>query len=394
MRISTVALAGSPNSGKTALFNALTGSRQKVANYPGVTVEKKEGTVKTLSGRNIKVIDLPGTYSLNAHSPDEMITRDILLEKYSDLDYSLDAIVAVVDSTQLERNLAFVLELRRLNKPIVLALNMMDIAKARGFEIDLELLEKELEVPVVPMVAIKKLGIQEIIQKLEDFDLTKSQAKEFQDLSVKERFAEVDRLLSVCIKKPGIDSVWTNRIDSFVLHPFWGSVTLLVLLTAIFQAVFTWAAPFQDMVETGVSQLGILVTQVLPEGPLRSLLLDGVIAGVGGVLVFIPQILFLFLFVLILEDCGYMARAAFLLDKLMSKVGLHGRAFVPLLSSFACSIPGIMATRTIQNPRDRLITILISPLMTCSARLPVYSLLIAAFIANTPVLGPLRLQVS
>lgn len=390
-----VALAGNPNCGKTALFNAITGGRAKVGNYPGVTVERKEGSVVTPAGHTISILDLPGTYSLDARTPDEMITRDVLLGLHEKEKFP-DALVAVADATNLERSLGLVLELRALGTPIVLALNMMDLARSRGLELNLEVLSQELGAAVIPTIATQKQGIEELLKKVDKL-------LQFENTSevtwvkptphqIRTRFAEVDRILqSATLKKPQ-PNLWTDRIDRIVLHPIWGSLFLFLILAFVFQVIFTWAQIPMDAIKDGVADLGAWVGTLMPAGPLKSLLVDGIISGVGSVLVFLPQILLLFLFILFLEDSGYMPRAAFLMDRLMGKVGLHGRAFIPLLSSFACAIPGVMATRTIENRRDRLTTILVAPLMTCSARLPVYSLLIAAFIPNKTVFGVLRLQ--
>ncbi|MCM2321992.1 MAG: ferrous iron transport protein B [Oligoflexia bacterium] len=395
-----VALAGNPNCGKTALFNALTGGRQKVGNYPGVTVERKEGTLVMPSGRVLSILDLPGTYSLDASSPDELITRDVILG-LQPTERQPEILVAVADATNLERNLGLVLELKALGKRVVLALNMMDLAEKRGIELDLQALARELGVPIVPTVAVRGQGIAELIRSVEESAKAAESAeaaaapgawKKPSVAEIRARFAEVDRILKLVIRKPPKPALWTERIDSVVLHPLWGSLLLVGILIVMFQAIFTWAAAPAELIEAGVAWLGDSVGRGMADGPLRSLIVDGAIAGVGSVLVFLPQILLLFLFILLLEDSGYMARAAFLMDRLMSRVGLHGRAFIPLLSSYACAVPGIMATRTISNRRDRLTTILIAPLTTCSARLPVYSLLIAAFIPNTALFGPIRLQ--
>jgi ferrous iron transport protein B len=392
-----IALAGNPNCGKTALFNAITGGRQKVGNYPGVTVERKEGTAHTPSGMKLAVLDLPGTYSLDARTPDEAIARDVLLGAQSG-EAAPRLLVAVADATNLERNLGLVLELKQVGRPVVLALNMMDLAQQRGIELDLETLERELGVPVVPTVAVRSRGIAELLSAVErhlDGAVSTSTATTLAAptaAEVRARFAEVDRILKAATRRNADRALWTDRLDRVLLHPFWGLLILGVMLTVLFQAIFTWATTPADWIEAGVGQLADWTRRLLPSGALSSLITDGVIAGVGAVLVFLPQILLLFLFILLLEDSGYMARAAFLMDKVMGKVGLHGRAFIPLLSSHACAIPGIMATRTIENRRDRLTTILVAPLTTCSARLPVYSLIIAAFIPNNPVLGPLRLQ--
>ncbi|MGK5085814.1 ferrous iron transport protein B [Bdellovibrionota bacterium FG-1] len=399
--IPLIALAGNPNCGKTALFNAITGSRQKVGNYPGVTVERKEGSVVTASGQTLNLLDLPGTYSLDARTPDEAITRDVILglQEHEKVPHVL---VAVADANNLERNLGLVLELRALNRPVVLALNMMDLAHERGLELDLEVLAREIGAPVVPTVAVKRQGIDELMKQVErqiqasdplpvSSDTRGGWSRPTAD-QIRARFADVDRIIRAATRKVSRPALWTDRIDRVVLHPLWGTLLLLTVLAILFQAIFTWAAAPMDWIKAGVQYFGTLVASWMPAGPLQSLLVDGVIAGVGAVLVFLPQILLLFLFILVLEDSGYMARAAFLMDRLMGRVGLHGRAFIPLLSSFACAIPGIMATRTIENRRDRLTTILVAPLMTCSARLPIYSLLVAAFIPNVAILGPIKLQ--
>lgn len=403
----TVALVGNPNCGKTSLFNALTGSRQKVGNYPGVTVERKEGVLTTSSGLRISLLDLPGTYSLDAVTPDEMISRDVILGLVPGED-SPQVLIAVVDATHLQRNLGLILELREVaaqtEKSVILALNMMDLARQRGIGLNLEVFSKELGMPVVPVVAVRKEGMSVLLDQVESllrrsylnpspesergkFCLIKPSLE-----AIQERFAEVDRILSLSIHSEVKPSYWTDRIDRVVLHPFWGFVFLLLMLGVMFQSIFTWAQIPMDWIKEGLNLLEIQVGQMLADGPLKSLLIDGVLAGVGSVIVFLPQILILFLYILLLEDSGYMARAAFLMDRFMGKVGLHGRAFIPLLSSFACAVPGIMATRTIASRRDRVTTILIAPLMTCSARLPVYALLIGAFIPNRKILGSLSLQ--
>jgi len=391
-----LALAGNPNCGKTALFNALTGGRQKVGNYPGVTVEKKEGTRVGPTGEVFKILDLPGTYSLDAKTPDEEIARDVLFGKIEG-EFSPDVILAVADANALERNLGLVLEMKELGLPMVLALNMMDLAKARGADIDLEILSSELGIPVVPTVAVKGEGIPALVAKAHEMAAASKNAqpavwKTPTSDEVRNRFLRVDTILAKAIRRSARPLLWSEKLDRIVVHPLWGSLILFLILGTIFQAIFTWSAVPSGWIESGIGALGQFVTGMMPEGALRSLLVDGVIQGVGSILVFLPQILFLFFFLLLLEDSGYMARAAFLMDRVMGKVGLHGRAFIPMLSSVACAIPGIMATRTIENKRDRLTTILVAPLMTCSARLPVYSLLIAAFIPNDTVFGPVRLQ--
>ncbi|MBI2604758.1 MAG: ferrous iron transport protein B [Deltaproteobacteria bacterium] len=393
-QVPMIALAGNPNCGKTALFNAITGGRQRVANYPGVTVERKEGSARVHSGLVVNVLDLPGTYSLNARTPDEAITRDVLLGSASVA--RPEVVVAVADATNLERSLGLILELRGLGTPTVLALNMMDLARRRGLELDIDALERELGISVIPTVAVRKEGIRELLEAaagmLAPGGAGASAARPAGTMDVRARFAEVDRILRAATKRRAAPTLWTDRIDRTLVHPFFGTVIMIAVLGLMFQAIFSWAAAPQDWIRAGIGYLSQGATAVLPSGPVQRLIVDGIIAGVGAVLVFLPQILLLFSFILLLEDSGYMARAAFLMDRLMGRVGLHGRAFIPLLSSFACAIPGIMATRTIENPRDRLTTILVAPLMTCSARLPVYALLIGAFIPNTVVWGPLRLQ--
>ncbi|MEK6705400.1 MAG: ferrous iron transport protein B, partial [Bdellovibrionota bacterium] len=393
----TVALAGNPNCGKTALFNAITRGRQKVGNYPGVTVEWKEGSVKAPSGTKFTILDLPGTYSLDARTPDESVARDVLLGvQKAEATTHPEAVIAVADATNLERSLGLVLELKELGMPVVLALNMMDLARKRGLELDVDVLSRELNIMVVPTVAIKRQGIDELLRQVEKLLSKPVQISHGFIASgaddIRKRFAEIDRILKAAIKRSAAPTVWTDRIDRVVLHPLWGSLFLVLVLCMVFQAIFSWASLPMDLIRTGIVALGSGVEGVIPEGALRSLIVDGVFAGVGSVLVFLPQIVLLFFFILVLEDSGYMARAAFLMDRVMGRVGLHGRAFIPLLSSFACAIPGIMATRTIENRKDRLITILIAPLMTCSARLPVYLLLIGAFIPNVVIFGPFRLQ--
>ena len=382
-----VALVGNPNCGKTALFNLLTGTRQKVANYAGVTIERKEGHYTAPSGRNVRVLDLPGAYSLAATSPDEAITRDIVTGRYPG-EAIPDLIVCVADATNLRLHLRFVLELKRLGLPMVLALNMMDAAARRGIRIDREALQRELGIPVVETIAVKRGGAAALIDRL-DRGLPPSPA---QPVAGTDLHAAVRSLLASAVSMPQRTAQRDDAIDRIVLHPVFGLAILAVVMFLIFQAVFTWATPLHDGINAGVLGLGQWVGALLPEGALRSLLVDGVFAGLGAVLVFLPQILILFLFILVLEESGYLPRAAFLLDRMMRAAGLTGRSFIPLLSSFACAIPGIMATRSISDPRDRLTTILVAPLMTCSARLPVYTLLIAAFIPQRTVAGVFNLQ--
>ncbi|MEW6391034.1 MAG: ferrous iron transport protein B [Pseudomonadota bacterium] len=391
-----VALVGNPNSGKTALFNALTGSRQKVANYAGVTVERKEGVLTAPSGRQMRVLDLPGTYSLRARSPDEAVTRDAVLGKLAG-EAAPEALICVADATNLRLVLRLVLELKQVGRPFVLALNMFDIAQRQGLRIDLERLSKELSAPIVTTVATRKRGLPELLEQVEG--LVAAQKPEAESVwreptaaEIRAAHAEAQRIFKACVKPPERPDTVTGKIDSVLLHPVAGLVILLTLLFVMFQAVFTWATPAMDGIDAGFAALVEFTNAHLPQGLLTSFIADGLIAGVGSVIVFLPQILILFFFILMLEDSGYMARAAFLMDRIMGGAGLHGRAFIPLLSSFACAIPGIMSTRVIDNREDRLTTILVAPLMTCSARIPVYTLIIGAFIPQQTVAGFLSLQ--
>jgi ferrous iron transport protein B len=392
----TVALVGNPNCGKTALFNLLTGARQKVANYAGVTVERKAGTAKLGNGSSVQVIDLPGTYSLTPATPDERITLEVIEGKRAG-EAQPDLIVAVVDATNLRMNLRLVLELKQLGRPMVMALNMADVAQAKGLAIDTQRLSAELGCPVVQTIAVRHHGHAALLEMLATQELLPPQQPLASAPSMllshqaAELQREVRRILAVAAPRAMQVERFQHRIDAVVMHPVWGLALLAVALFLIFQAVFSWATVPMDAIKAAMAGLGGAVTSSMADGPLRSLLIDGVIAGAGSVLVFLPQIIILFFFILLLEDSGYLPRAAFLLDTVMGKVGLSGRAFIPLLSSFACAIPGIMATRTIANPRDRLVTILIAPLMTCSARLPVYALLIGAFVPEQAV-GPFNLR--
>lgn len=392
-----LALVGTPNSGKTSLFNALTGSRQKVANYPGVTVERKEGFFVTPLGRQVSVVDLPGTYSLRGRSPDEEITRDFVLGKASG-ETVPDLVLCVADSTNLRLTIRLLLELKRTGRPMILVLNMFDIASRRGISVDVERLAKELGVPVVTSIAVRKGGTADLLTLTDEISAklaAEPAENSWRALSVAELRAtqrEADRIISDCVSLPASPDTWTARIDAVVLHPVGGLVVLALILFVMFQAVFAWAQPLMELLQSGFDALGDVVHATLPGGLLQSFLQNGVISGVGSVIVFLPQIIIIFLFILLLEDFGYMARAAFLMDRIMGGAGLHGRAFIPLLSSFACAIPGIMATRVIDNKRDRLTTILIAPLMTCSARIPVYTLIISAFIPAKDVWGFINLQ--
>ncbi|MEN5269832.1 ferrous iron transporter B [Stenotrophomonas sepilia] len=385
-----IALVGNPNSGKTALFNQLTGSRQKVANYTGVTVERKEGRLRAPSGREFAVLDLPGAYSLHPASLDEAITRDLCRGFYPG-EAAPDVLLCVIDATNLRLHLRFALELRELGKPMVVALNMVDAAQRRGIQVDVAALERELGVPVVETVAVRKQGAKALVERL-DAMVPHLDAPVPGPEGGIDYHAKVREILSVAVRMPARTAKIDDALDRWLLHPVFGLISLAVVMFLIFQAVYAWATPLMDGIEAGFAWLGALVGSVLPEGPLASLLTDGIIAGVGGVVVFLPQILILFFFILVLEESGYLPRAAFLLDRMMAAAGLSGRSFIPLLSSFACAVPGIMSTRSIQDPRDRLATILVAPLMTCSARLPVYALLIGAFIPQKTVWGVFNQQ--
>ena len=382
-----VALVGNPNCGKTALFNLLTGSRQKVANYAGVTVERKEGRFTAPSGRTVRVLDLPGAYSLQAASLDEAITFDVISGRRAD-ELAPELLVCVVDATNLRLHRRFVLELLALGKPTIVAVNLMDVARRRGIEIDLVRLQQALGVPVVDTIAVKHGGAKALIDLMDRNELPR-----LPPISVTgDLHLRVRQLLADAVRMPTQTARIDDALDRWLLHPVFGLLTLAAIMFLIFQAVYAWATPLMDLIDAGTVAVGEWVGAHLPEGPLASLLVDGVIAGTGGVIIFLPQILILFAFILALEETGYLPRAAFLLDRMMSSAGLSGRSFIPLLSSFACAIPGIMATRSIQDPRDRLATILVAPLMTCSARLPVYALLIAAFIPQQTVWGVFNQQ--
>jgi ferrous iron transport protein B len=403
LRSLKLALVGAPNCGKTALFNLLTGSRQKVANYAGVTVERKEGKLNLGNGIETRILDLPGAYSLNATSPDEEVTRSVILGQRHDED-SPDLLICVVDATNLRLHLRMVLELKSLQVPMVLVLNMMDAARTRGLHIDTRKLEQALDIPVVECIAIQRGGAEALLAQLRAICPPIAQTpapsldhriqlwSSLNGTQIRERIAQVNAIIESTCDESSITEGWGDRIDRVVMHPILGLALLTIVLFLMFQAVFTWAQIPMDFIKNGMTLLADQTGAMLPEGPLRSLIADGVISGAGNVLVFLPQILILFFFILILEDSGYLPRAAFLLDRLMGVAGLSGRAFIPLLSSFACAIPGIMATRTIPNPRDRLITIMIAPLMTCSARIPVYTLLIAAFIPSKQIGWGIQLQ--
>lgn len=392
-----LALVGTPNSGKTSLFNALTGSRQKVANYPGVTVERKEGSFVTPLGRQVSLVDLPGTYSLRARSPDEEITRDTVLGRAAG-EATPDLVLCVADSTNLRLTVRLVLELKRTGRPLMLGLNMFDIAMRRGVTVDVERLSEALAVPVVKSIAVRKGGTTDLLRRTDEIaaqETILSRQNLWQPLTVAELRAtqrEADRIIAGTVTLPEKPDTWTARIDAVVLHPVAGLAILALILFVMFQAVFAWAQPLMELLSSAFAALGQLIHDFLPLGLLQSFLQNGVISGVGSVIVFLPQIVIIFLFILLLEDFGYMTRAAFLMDRIMGGAGLHGRAFIPLLSSFACAIPGIMATRVIDDRRDRLTTILVAPLMTCSARIPVYTLIISAFIPDEQVWGWFNLR--
>jgi ferrous iron transport protein B len=462
MNIRRIAIIGNPNCGKTTLFNELTGLRQKVGNYPGVTVEKKEGTVAYEDGAEVAVLDLPGTYSLSATSPDERVAVEILLGKLDGVSPP-EGVVCVIDASNLERSLSLVSQIIDQRYPLIVALNMVDVAEREGMNIDIRQLSETLDVCVVPTVGSKKRGIRElkaaiaqkfrISSRARTWKLPQAVDEEHRELialllangRLKEEvaFYEATMLLSTTrsleefhgtIPAPVIDHVcrdyrrleqlgvdrysvfararhewirricttaisqgqkktnYTDKIDAIVTHRFWGYVIFFALMMLMFQSIFTWATVPMDYIGAAFNWMGGRVETFMPPGDLRDLIVYGVISGAGAVITFLPQISLLFLFLGILEDTGYMARAAFIMDRVMNKVGLHGKSFIPILSSFACAIPGIMATRTIENPRDRLVTMLVAPLATCSARLPVYSLLIAAFIPATLVFGFWSLQ--
>ncbi|KGT46772.1 ferrous iron transporter B [Acinetobacter sp. HR7] len=384
-----IALVGNPNCGKTSLFNHLTGTRQKVGNYAGVTVERKIGHFTLPSGKPVRVLDLPGTYSLDATSPDEAITRDVVQGKIAE-EGQQDAFLCVVDATNLKLHLGLVLEMIQLGRPVLLVLNMMDEARRRGMQINTQKLSQRLGIPVVETVAVRNSGIENLMNALDQGKYAMPQT-EMTGLSG-DSHHKIESILKDVVNFVDHEDKRTDFLDKIFLHPVLGLVSLAVMMFVIFQAVFAWAAPFMDSIEAFFGWLGEAVGPMIAHPLLNSLVVDGIIAGAGGVVVFLPQILILFFFILVLEESGYLPRAAFLLDKLMFKAGLSGRAFIPLLSSFACAIPGIMASRTISDSRDRLTTIFVAPLMTCSARLPVYALLIAAFIPSQTVWGIFNLQ--
>ena len=398
-----VALLGNPNCGKTALFNLLTGSRQKVANYSGVTVERKEGRLTLASGKSVRILDLPGAYSLYPRSLDERVTCNVLMGR-AEGEKRPDLVLCILSAMNLRRNLRLVLAAKRLGLPCVVVLNMLDIAKRQGLEIDTTALSKELGLPVVTSVGIQANGADGIKSFLAQLDWrnlntlrTGTSDATLENVASHIAHAESDNVqVQRILQNLGLDQInpdhLSDRLDSVLLHPVLGPIILAALLFFIFQAVFSWATVPMEMIKSAVEFLGGQISNILPDGWLRSLLINGILAGLGGVVIFLPQILILFFFILLLEESGYLPRAAYLLDRVMGSVGLSGRSFIPLLSSFACAIPGIMATRSISNARDRLVTILIAPMMTCSARLPVYALLISAFIPQQKLWGNVDLQ--
>jgi len=390
-----VALAGNPNAGKSALFNALTGARQKVGNYPGVTVERKSGRMTLADGRPVEMLDLPGTYSLEPSSPDEAVTHDVLLGKQPG-ERLPSALLIVIDATNLDNHLRFALQLIALGLPTVVALNMIDMAARDGLTIDADRLSAELGVPVIPTVAVRRKGVDELKAAIGMLAAGGAVRVEGDSAALRQDIVELQRrarsIAVAATTEENFRRRWSHRADAVALHPVIGPILLAAILFVMFQAVFAWSAAPVAMIDAGFQRLQAATTTAMPAGFLRSLIVEGLIAGVGAVIVFLPQILILFLFILLLEASGYMVRAAFIMDHLMARVGLSGRAFIPLLSSFACAVPGIMATRTIDDPKDRLTTILIAPLMTCSARLPVYAVIIAAFIPARQVAPGIGLQ--
>ncbi|GAA4050289.1 ferrous iron transporter B [Parerythrobacter jejuensis] len=384
--IRTVALVGNPNSGKSALFNKLTGARQKIANYPGVTVERKAGRIALPSGAQVELLDLPGSYAFDAASPDEEVTRKVVFGEQEG-QRQPDVLVLVIDAANLEQHLVFAQEVIALGRPTVVALNMIDLAERDGLTLDPAALSNALGVPVVPTVAVRRRGLEELASAIDSAHANEDIIQPRPALDQTERRLEARNIAKGVILSKSARHTIESGLDRVFLNPWFGPVILFGLLFVIFQAVFAWATPFADALDGAAGAASDALVANMAPGLVRDFLTEGVIAGVGSVVVFLPQIVILFAFILLMEATGYMARAAFLMDRLMARVGLSGRSFIPLLSSFACAIPGIMATRSISDPKDRLTTILIAPLMTCSARLPVYAVIIAAFIPNTSI-GP------
>ncbi|OCC22429.1 ferrous iron transporter B [Croceicoccus estronivorus] len=394
MRMRTAALVGNPNAGKSALFNALTGARQKIANYPGVTVERKAGRLVLPSGEPVELIDLPGSYGLDATSPDEEVTRKVILGEFAG-EAQPEVLIVVLDASNLEQHLVFAQEVIELGRPVIVALNMVDLAQRDGLVLDPKALEQALGVPVIPTVAVRRKGLAELIAaiaKAESKAAAEPGGHPRPHITLPERRLAAHNIAQGAILSETTQHRLHSRMDKLLLHPWLGPPILFALLFVIFQAVFAWATPFADALDAAVGSLIAMANSVLPASFLRDLLTEGVLAGVGSVVVFLPQIVILFAFILVMEATGYMARAAFLMDRLMAFVGLSGRSFIPLLSSFACAIPGIMATRSIADPKDRLTTILVAPMMTCSARLPVYTVIIGAFIPHRTVGWGIGLQ--
>ena len=389
-RFRTAALVGNPNAGQSALFNALTGARQKIANYAGVTVERKAGRLVLPSGEPVELTDLPGSYGLNATSPDEEVTRKVVLGLFPG-EAAPDVLVIVLDASNLEQHLVFALELIELGKPTVVALNMLDLAERDGLTIDPAALASELGVPVIPTIAVRRKGLAELTQAIAEAEACRAGPRHPHEYMAERRLT-AQAIAGSAILSESARHRLHARLDRWLLHPWLGPLILFALLFVMFQAVFAGATPFANALQGGVDWLGGQVRSLIAPSLARDLLTDGILSGVGAVVVFLPQILILFFFILALEASGYMARAAFLMDRMMAGVGLSGRSFIPLLSSFACAIPGIMATRGIADPKDRLTTILIAPLMTCSARLPVYAVIIAAFIPNRALAGGIGLN--
>lgn len=386
----TAALVGNPNAGKSALFNALTGARQKIANYPGVTVERKAGRLALPGGEVVELTDLPGSYGLDATSPDEEVTRKVVLGELPG-EPAPQVLVVVLDASNLEQHLVFAQEIIALGRPTVVALNMIDLAERDGLVLDPAALESALGVPVIPTVAVRRRGLAELAAAIAVAETRQAEPRH-PHTTLTERRVSAQAIAEAAILSETAQHRLHARLDQFLLHPWFGPLVLFGLLFVVFQAVFTWATPFADGLEGAIAAVADQVRASVPQGLVRDFITEGVLSGVGSVVVFLPQIVILFFFILAMEASGYMARAAFLMDRLMARVGLSGRSFIPLLSSFACAIPGIMATRSIADPRDRLTTILIAPLMTCSARLPVYAVIIAAFIPNRAVLPGVGLQ--
>ncbi len=387
-RLRTAALVGNPNSGKSALFNVLTGARQKIANYPGVTVERRAGRFVLPSGEPVELVDLPGSYSFDPASPDEEVTRKVVHGEFPG-ETQPEVLVVVLDASNLEQHLVFAQEVLALGRPTVVALNMVDLAERDGLVIDPAALAQSLGVPVIPTVAVRRRGVDELRDAIASAETRAERHDEHRQphITLPERRLAARNIAKGAILAESSRHRLHAGLDKVLLNPWAGPVILLALLFVIFQAVFAWATPFADAIDGAIGALIDLANANLPAGFFRDLLTEGVLTGVGSVVVFLPQIVILFAFILVMEQSGYMVRAAFIMDRLMAYVGLSGRSFIPLLSSFACAIPGIMATRSISDPKDRLTTILIAPLMTCSARLPVYAVIIAAFIPPVAV-GP------